>query len=152
MSCRLGLWLVVIGCATLAGCGDDATPKPDREQVRALVEDFFGDAAADKAEAVCAALTPDGRARAVLRRFVGERPLRAASQARCVDEKAPWALDSTDLPYAMDHGYRVRVPSVQVRGTTAMATVRFTAFERTWRFRKADDGWKIDDFSLPVRE
>jgi hypothetical protein len=117
-----------------------------------LVGDFFDDAAADTAKAICAALTPDGRARAVLRRFVGGRPLRPASQAQCVDEKAPGALDSVDLPYAMDHGWRVRVPSVRVRGGAAAATVRFTAFERTWRFRKVDDGWKIDDFSLPVRE
>jgi hypothetical protein len=143
---------VVIWCATGAGCGDDALPKPDRAQVRVLVEDFFEDAAADDAEAVCAALTPDGRARAVLRRFVGGRPLRSASQAQCTDGNAPGALASTDLPYAMDHGHRVRVPLVRVRGAAAVATVRFTGFQRTWRFRRSHDGWKIDDFSLPVRE
>jgi hypothetical protein len=52
----------------------------------------------------------------------------------------------------MDHRHRVRVSSVRVRGEAAVATVRFTAFKRTWRFRRGDDGWKIDDFSLPVRE
>jgi ketosteroid isomerase-like protein len=152
MSYWFGLWVVVMGCATFAGCGDEAAPKPDQEQVRVLVGDFFANAAADNAEAVCAALTPDGRARALLRRFVGGRPIRPASQTQCVGDRAPWALDSTDLPHAMDNGYRVRVPSVRVRGTAAVATVRFTGFRRTWRFRKTDDGWKIDDFSLPVRE
>jgi hypothetical protein len=34
---------VLIGCATVAGCGDQLAPRPDRERPRALVEDFFTD-------------------------------------------------------------------------------------------------------------
>lgn len=117
-----------------------------------VIEDFFDDAAADDAEGVCGALTPDGRARTVQRRFVNDRPLRPASEAQCVDEGAPLALDSTDLPYAMKHGFRVRVPKVRLAGNEAVATVRFTAFSQKWTLRKTDDGWKIDDLILPVRE
>ena len=75
-------------------------------------------------------------------------PARRSAATRAL----PGALASTDLPYAMDHGHRVRVPLVRIQGAAAVATVRFTGFQRTWRFRRGHDGWKIDDFSLPVRE
>ena len=123
------------------------------EQVRVLVEDFFEDAADDDAEAVCGALTPDGRARAGPAAF-RRRSAAAPRQPGAVQRRGalPGALASTGSSVAMDHGHRVRVPLVRIQGAAAVATVRFTGFQRTGRFRRGHDGWKIDDFSLPVRE
>ena len=144
--------LVLLAFATLTGCGADPEPQPDSNQLRALVHDFFLDAAAGDAEAVCAVLTPDGRARATERRFVHGRPLRPASEEQCVSERAPAALKSSDLPIAVKNGWRHQVVKLRLVGVRARARIQFTGFFRSWRFRKSDGDWRIDYFSMPVRE
>ena len=52
----------------------------------------------------------------------------------------------------MENGFAPRVLTIAVGHNNARARVKFTAFERTWRFRKTDEGWRIDYFALPVRE
>jgi hypothetical protein len=145
-----GLALAAFLLLALSGCGED--PKPDREQIRDLVDTLFDAAAADDAEGVCAVLTEDGWAHAVQRHFVDGEPVRHANEDDCVREHAPVALKSVDLPYAMKHGYRPTVDGVRIRGDRATAIVTFTAFSVRWHFRRTGDGWKIDDFLLPVRE
>ncbi len=97
-------------------------------------------------------LTPTGRAHALVRTFIHDRPRRPASEEQCVDGAAKRALLSSDLPVAMKNGYRPRIVRLKFSGDVARARIKFTAFYRLWRFRRSGDNWKIDDFSLPVRE
>jgi hypothetical protein len=136
----------------LAGCGDSANSPPDREQIETLVDDFFQDAADKDAQAVCEVLTEDGWAHALYRKFVVDEPLRSATQDDCVDERAPAALRSVDLPAAVKHGSRPGIERLRILGDRASGIVTFANDQRRWAFRKTGDGWKIESFSLPVRE
>jgi ketosteroid isomerase-like protein len=142
----LGVLLLV------AGCGSDPEPKPDREQIQALVDRLFEDAAAKDAEGVCAVLTEDGWAHAVQRKFLADEPLRSADEDDCVRLRAPAALRSVDLPAMMRGGYRPYVQRLRVLGDRATGIVAARPFKTRWAFRKTDDGWKIETFALPVRE
>jgi hypothetical protein len=160
---RIGLQgLVLVAAASLLGCGGESQPdpRPDREQIGALVQDFFEAAAEDDAEAICTATTAKGRAWATgrdiyeVRRgesIVNARHKRPASMEQCVESGARGA-DSADLPVAMRNGYRPRVLRLRIMGDTARARIGFTAFRRTITFRQTADGWLIDYFALPVRE
>jgi hypothetical protein len=151
--------LLLAGLTALIGCGSEPDPSPDREQIRTLVSDFFNDAAAGNAEAICAVMTADGRAWATGRDFlvhegeslVDARPRRPASMEQCIESDAAGTY-STDLPVAMKNGYRPRVLDLKIADDTARARVGFTGFRRTFAFQRADDAWRIDYFSLPVRE
>jgi ketosteroid isomerase-like protein len=143
-----GLALTVL--VSFAACGSD--PTPDREQIRALVRDFFQDAAAKDAKAVCAALTEDGWAHAVQRKFLVDEPLRSASEDDCIRLKAPAALRSDDLPAMVKSGRVPQLIRLRVLGDRATGVVTSGFLQDRWAFRKLDDGWKIESFILPVRE
>jgi ketosteroid isomerase-like protein len=137
----------------VAACGTAPEPKPDGEQIEALVNGLFEDAAAKDAEGVCAVLTEDGWAHAVQRKFLADEPLRSADQDDCVRERAPGAaLKSNDLPVAMKNGFRPHVEQLRILGDRATGVVKFTVYRVRWAFRKTDGGWKIESFAVPVRE
>ncbi len=148
----LALGVLVVVPASLAACGGDPEPKSDRQQIEALVNGLFEDAAAKDAEGVCAVLTEDGWAHAVERKFLADEPLRSADEDDCVRERAPAALKSVDLPVAVRNGYRPSVERLRVLGDRATGVVRFTGYRVRWAFRKTAEGWKIESFALPVRE
>jgi hypothetical protein len=135
-----------------AGCGDSSNSTPDREQIETLVDDFFRDAADKDAEAVCSALTEDGWAHALYRKFLVDEPLRSATKDDCVGKRAPAALRSVDLPAAVEHGSRPGIERLRILGDRASGIVTFNNDQRRWAFLDTDDGWKIESFSLPVRE
>ena len=143
-----GLALAVL--VSFAACGSD--PKPDREQIQALVGGLLRDAAAKDAKAVCAVLTEDGWAHAVQRRFEVDEPLRSADEDDCVRLRAPAALRSSDLPGMMKYGYRPHLERLRVLGDRADCVVEFDHMKARWAFRKLDGEWKIESFDLPVRE
>jgi hypothetical protein len=157
---RRAACIAVFAALVFPGCGDDAAPQPDRVQIPALVQQFFVEAVDDDAEAICAVLTANGRAWAVERSFsvrrgeslASARPRRPASYEQCVEAGAPHATASSDLPIAMKNGYRPRVVELRLTGIQARARIKFTAFKSTWVLRDTDDGWRVDYFSMPVRE
>jgi ketosteroid isomerase-like protein len=136
----------------VAGCGDSPNSSPDREQIENLVDDFFQDAAAKDVEAVCAVLTEDGWAHAVQRKFLVDEPLRSATHDDCIDERAPAALRSADLPGMVEYGYRPHLERLRILDDRATTRVRFNRLLARWSFRKTDAGWKIESFLFPVRE
>jgi ketosteroid isomerase-like protein len=146
----LALGVLLVVPAGLAAC--DPEPKSDRQQIQALVNGLFEDAAAKDAEGVCAVLTEDGWAHAVQRKFLADEPLRSADEDDCVRLRAPAALRSVDLPGVMRSGYRPYVERLRVLGDRATGVVALRPFKTRWAFRKTDDGWKIESFALPVRE
>jgi ketosteroid isomerase-like protein len=149
----LALGVLVVVPASLASCGDGSEPTSDRQQIEALVNGLFEDAAAKDAEGVCAVLTEDGWAHAVQRHFLADEPLRSADEDDCVRERAPAAaLKSTDLPGLMKNDHRPHVERLRVLGDRATGVVRFTLYRVRWAFRKTDGGWKIESFAVPVRE
>jgi ketosteroid isomerase-like protein len=149
----LALGVLLLVPASLAACGDDPEPKSDPQQIEALVNGLFEDAAAKDAEGVCAVLTEDGWAHAVQRKFLADEPLRSADREDCVRERAPGAaLKSHDLPVGMKNGFRPHVEQLRILGDRATGVVRFTVYRVRWAFRKTDGGWKIESFAIPVRE
>ena len=162
MRISAGLSACVVALASLAssGCGDDADPPPDRNQIPAFVGQFFDDARDHDAKAICSVLTADGRAWATGRAFhIRERvsladasPMRPASIAACVESGAPHATVSSDLPGSMKAGHRPDVIDMRSAGGQVRVRIRFTGHERTWVLSKGADGWLVDYFSMPVRE
>jgi len=145
----------------LLGCGDDPAPLPDRVQIRALVQQFFADAVDKDAAAICSVLTPKGRAWATQRgvyqirrgeSIVNARHKRPASLAECVEEGAPGATVSSDLPIAWKNGYRPKVVETRKSREGLRVRIKFTAFFSTWVMRDTDNGWRIHYFHMPVRE
>jgi hypothetical protein len=155
-----GACIAIVVPLAYVGCGNDSAPPPNRVPIRTLVQQFFLDAWHKDAEAICAVLTADGRAWAVDRTFsvhrgeslASARPRRPASYEQCVESGAPHATNSSDLPIAMKNGYRPRVVAVRRTDGQARARVKFTGFKRTWVLRDTDNGWRVDYFSMPVRE
>ena len=135
----------------LLGCGDDESPKPDRQEVRERIVAFFNDAASGDVEAVCGALTGVGRAYAAGRGTYMHRPPKPASTSRCIDRKARAATSSVDLPLVIRRDL-LRVKTVQISATTARVVVCNVALCRPQRLRKTDHGWKIESFGLPVND
>jgi hypothetical protein len=145
-----GLALAVL--VSFAACGSDSKQQSDDDRIRTLVTDFFEDAAAKDAEAVCGVLTEDGWAHAVQRKFLVDEPLRSADEDDCVRLRAPAALRSSDLPAMMRYGYRPHLERLRILGDRASGVVRFNFLKDRWAFRKIDGDWKIESFHLPVRE
>jgi hypothetical protein len=145
-----GLALAVL--VSFAACGSDSKQQSDDDRIRTLVTDFFEDAAAKDAEAVCGVLTEDGWAHSVQRKFLVDEPLRSADEDDCVRLRAPAALRSGDLPAMMRYGYRPHLERLRILGDRASGVVRFNFLKDRWAFRKIDGDWKIESFHLPVRE
>jgi hypothetical protein len=139
-------------CAALValGCGEDDPPKPDREQVRELIHDFFQDAANGDVEAVCAALTGVGRAQAAGRGQIIGRPPVPVSEERCIERRAHTAIVSVDLPLVVD---ALRIERIRVRSRTATVYVCNWALCRPQLVRRQPTGsWRIESFQLPVND
>jgi hypothetical protein len=148
-----GVALAVGVCAALpvAACGGSEAPRPDSEEVRDVLVDFFKDAANGDVEAVCGALTGVGRAQAAGRGSITGHLPKPASEERCVEKKATTATSSVDLPVVI--GRRLlRVRDVKIDGDKARASVCNVALCRPQRLRKTGDGWRIESFQLPVND
>ena len=148
-------WLARAGpsavCVALVvvGCGGGGPPKPDREAIEDVVVALFEDAARKDVGAVCGALTGVGRAQAAgLPRAIGRRP-RPASEERCVRAGAYTAIQSEQLPTAIDRGW-LEVKRVRVSGSRARVDVCNGARCVTQTLRETPRGWRIDLFGLPV--
>jgi len=155
MSRRLahGRLVAVSICAILlvAACGGSGAPRPDREEVRDALVDFFQDAANGDVEAVCGALTGVGRAHAAGRGSITGRLPDPVSEERCVEKKARTATSSVDLPVVIRRRL-LRVRHVRIDGKAARALVCNVALCRPQRLRKTEDGWRIESFQLPVND
>jgi hypothetical protein len=138
-------------CAALValGCGDDDRPKPDREQIRDVVKQFFHNAADGDVEAVCAALTGVGRAQAAGRgQIIGQPPV-PVTEERCIARRAQTATVTEDLPDVVD---ALHIKHVRVHGRKATADICNGALCRPQVLRKQAGGWKIESFQLPVND
>jgi hypothetical protein len=155
MSRRLahGRLVAVSICAILlvAACGEGEAPRPDREEVRDALVDFFRDAANGDVEAVCGALTGVGRAQAAGRGSITGRLPDPVSEERCVEKKARTATSSVDLPVVIRRRL-LRVGHVRIDGKAARALVCNVALCRPQRLRRTEDGWRIESFQLPVND
>lgn len=136
----------------LAACGDDnGEPKPDRDQIIDVVTGFLHDVVDDDAAAVCASLTPTGRARAIGRGRTIGKPLKPASLEECVSAGASAATSSGDLPELVGRN-AIRVTHSEIDGASARVVLANGALKGVQRLKKTSDGWKIDQFELPVRD
>jgi hypothetical protein len=138
-------------CAALVtlGCGENERPKPDREQIRDVVRQFFHDAADGDVEAVCAALTGSGRAQAAGRGSITGHLPEPVSEDRCIEKHAHTATVSQDLPQVVD---ALRIERVRIHGRTAKAFVCGGALCHPQLLRKEHGSWKIELFELPVSD
>jgi hypothetical protein len=136
----------------LAGCGDeDQRPKPDREQIRDVVVDFFTDVADDDAKAACDKLTAVGRTQTLgLDQTIGA-PTKPSSEEMCVDAGIPILRDSNQLSTIVDNGL-LRVRRVDISGDRAQAITMAAAFKGVQHLRRTDDGWKINRFEPMVHD
>jgi hypothetical protein len=147
-----GVLAVIVSAALLvAACGEDDAPRPDREEVRDVLVDFFHDAADGDIEAVCAALTGAGRAQAAGRGSITGRLPDPASEQRCIEKRAQAATSSVDLPVVIRRRL-LRVQHVRIDGNAARARVCNAALCRERRLRKTEGGWRIESFQLPVND
>jgi hypothetical protein len=147
-----GVLAVIVSAVLLvAACGEDEAPRPDREEVRHVLVDFFQDAADGDVEAVCGALTGTGRAQAAGKGSITGRLPDPISEERCVEKKARTATSSVDLPVVIRRRL-LRVQHVRIDGNAATARVCNAALCREQRLRKTEGGWRIESFQLPVND
>jgi hypothetical protein len=135
----------------LAACGDGEAPRPDREQVRDVLVEFFEDAADRDIGGVCAALTGVGRAQAVGRGSITGHVPEPVTEQRCLEKKADAATSSVDLPLVIRRRLLI-VKNVRINGGAAEALVCNVALCRPQRLHKTPDGWKIHSFQIPVND
>ena len=133
----------------LAACTSDEERVSDRDQVRSVVTDFFHKAVAGDVEAVCGLLTGPGRAQAAGHWQIVGKPKIPVSERRCVARGAHTAVVSEDLPGVVDS---LRIVPARVADRRARVMVCAAALCVPQLLRKTSEGWKIDEFTLPVND
>jgi hypothetical protein len=114
-----------------------------------VVSDFFHKAVAGDVEAVCGLLTGPGRAQAAGHGQVIGQPRVPVSKQRCIARRAHTAIVSQDLPGVVD---RLRFVPARVAQRHARVMVCAGELCLPQLLRKTPEGWKIDEFALPVND
>jgi hypothetical protein len=128
----------------LAGCGEEREQSPEEVALA-----FFHDVAEDNVEAGCDKLTGHGRAAAIGRSTVVGRLPKPATREQCIEDGLSIPRSSVDLPGAVND---LRVSSVEVAGKHATVVISFDGLRAPQRLRNTSNGWKIDEFVLPVHD
>lgn len=115
-----------------------------------MVVDFLEDIADGDVAAVCAILTPTGRAQAIARATTIGKPLTRASLDECVAGDARGVINSSAFPDLVARKV-FKVTHTEIDGASARVVLTNGALTGVQRLKKTDAGWKIDQFELPYR-